>query len=227
MNEYKLPILFKNVDGEHKGLVMNLYLPSPHYYNSLNDDDKYNMYALFLIANIHNLIKWLQYRPCETHIAKITNVINNHNDVCINYKSISCEEMVSIVRGTVIRNKTSTNIGSTSLDNNKINSETTFIIIFSADGYLNTASLDIYPLKFNIHITLDIMARLSGVDFLSKPIYIKHLLIKNPIIEEYINKYAKKILIVLNNIYSINLIDIIHNYYDWDFCIRQCKFIWS
>jgi hypothetical protein len=220
MNEYKLPILFKNVDGEQIGLIMNLYLPSPEYYNLLNNDEKDKIYALFLIANISNLINWLKYKPCETHIAKITNVASKHNDNTIQYKSISCDEMVSIVRGTILKNKYN-------IESKNIISNTTFIIIFSADGYLNTASLDIYPLKFNIHITLDIMARLSGLNWLNNTIYIKNLLIKNPIIEQYITLYANNLLLILNKIFSKNIIDIIHTYYDWDFCIRQCKFIWK
>jgi hypothetical protein len=224
MDEYKLPILFRNVDGEQIGLIMNLYLPKPEYYNSLSANEKYKMYALFLSANIGNLIMWLKHRPGETHIAKITNIIGPQSALH-EYQSISCDEMVAIVRQTTLMNRNLTQRPIS--DQQEIAPTTQFIIIFSADGYLQTASLDVYPLKFNIHITLDIMAQIKGVDMNTRPIYIRNLLIKNPIVEQYVKEYADIMNMQLSNIFPTNLIQILHQYYDWDICARRCKFKWN
>jgi hypothetical protein len=186
MNEYRLPITFIDIDGIPQGLIMNLYLPSIEYYNKLSLEKQQDLYSLFFILNIDNLLNWLKFKPRETYIAKFTN---------FNYNSITCNEMVSIINSSTKNNL--------------------FIIILSGDGYMNSASMDIYPLRWTINLVYDIKKKLSNIDDL---IYIKKLSFN---IENHIKEYENKIIEILETILDRNIINIIIDYYNW----KSFKFI--
>ena len=219
MNEYVLPITFRTINDEIESLVMNLYLPIPAAYNRATLTERYEMYAIFLMVNIHNLTKWLNCKPKETYIAKITNIntesilrsdCGDLNRPIVN--AISCEEMITIVRRT---NPTyARSVAST------------YIIIFSGDSIMNTASLDVYPLKFNIYISLGLSGYINRHNRIAYPIYIKNLLINNPEVERYVIEFGKGITSILCCVYGPDMVGKVHMYYDWDFCSRHCKFLW-
>jgi len=209
MKEHLLPITFRTVNDEVASLIMNLYLPIPEVYNQMTIEDRYRTYAIFLMANIGNLMQWLECKPRETYIAKITNVADNAKVRCTN---ITCEEMVKIVRKV-------TPPCSRPLQCS------TYIIIFSGDGLLNTASLDVYPLKFNINVSLGLYRPLGPYNC-NYPIQIKNLLIQNKNIERYVIGYAMAITAVLERYYGVDIVALIHSSYRWRFCINNCQFMW-
>lgn len=209
MKEHLLPITFRTVDDEIASLIMNLYLPIPEVYNKMTTEDRYRTYAIFLMANIGNLMQWLQCKPRETYIAKITNITDEAKVRCTN---ITCEEMIKIVRKV-------TPPCSRPLQCS------TYIIIFSGDGLLNTASLDVYPLKFNLNVSLNIYRPLGPYSG-DYPVQIKNLLIQNKNIERYVIGYAMAITDILERYYGADIVAIIHNFYKWRFCINDCQFMW-
>jgi hypothetical protein len=219
MKEYVLPITFRTINDEIESLVMNLYLPIPAAYNRATLTERYEMYAIFLMVNIHNLTKWLNCKPKETYIAKITNINTEsimRSDRGELYsptvRAISCDEMITIVRRTNPAYAHSVS--------------STYIIIFSGDSIMNTASLDVYPLKFNIYISLGLSGYITRHNRIAYPIYIKNLLINNPEVERYVMEFCASITSILCTIYGPDIISKIHTYYDWDFCSRHCKFLW-
>lgn len=208
MREYILPITFWTIDNKISNMIMNVYLPIPTIYNKATHEERYKMYAIFLMANIHNLTHWLNCKPRETYIAKITNINTESN---VKYSTISCDEMIRIIRRTTPPSR---------------NVSSTYIIIFSGDSIMNTASLDIYPLKFNIYVSLGLAGYGVLRNVVSYPIYIKNLLINNPEVERYVFEFGRQITTLMNFKYGPDLVGKIHKYYDWDFCSRRCRFLW-
>lgn len=209
LKEYVLPISFRTIDDEVESMIMNLYLPIPAVYNSASLEERYKMYAIFLIVNIHNLVRWLNCKPRETYIAKITNINTESKQ---KYNTISCDEMLRIIRR--------------SAPDHVQNTTSTYIIIFSGDSIMNTASLDIYPLKFNIYVSLGLAGYNTRFNSISYPIYIKNLMINNPEVERYVIEYGRQITLIIERAFGADLVRQIHQYYDWDFCSRSCRFIW-